>query len=81
MTMKFDPQIWIPFLGQLGVSVLSAQGKTEQAGLVSDALAAAQAGKNVDDILRKKAEDWATNGEPSVEQLVEARKEIQSSIG
>jgi hypothetical protein len=79
--MKFDPQIWIPFLGQLGISVLTAQGKTEQAGLVSDALAAANAGKNVDDILRAKAQEWAANGEPSIEQLVAARQEIQSSIG
>lgn len=78
--MKFDPQIWIPLLGQLSASVLTAQGKTEQAGLITDALAAANAGKNVDDILRQKAQDWAANGEPSVEQLVEVRKEIQSAL-
>ena len=78
--MKFDPQIWIPLLGQLSASVLNAQGKTEQAGLITDALAAAQAGRNVDDVLRQKAQDWAANGEPTVEQLVDARKEIQSRI-
>lgn len=78
--MKFDPQIWIPLLGQLTASVLTAQGKTEQAGFVNDALAAAQAGKNVDDILRQKAQDWAANGEPTLEQLVAARQEIQSAL-
>lgn len=78
--MKFDPAIWIPLLGQLVASVLTAQGKTEQAGVITDALAAAAAGKNVDDILRQKAQEWAANGEPTIEQLVDARKAIQSAL-
>lgn len=79
--MKINWSVWGPMLAQLTASVLTAQGKTEQAGVITDALAAAAAGKDVDDILRQKTEEWARKGEPTVDELVAARKEIQSRIG
>jgi hypothetical protein len=40
-----------------------------------------QAGKNVDAAMQAYADQWAAGGEPSVESIVAARKEIQAAIG
>jgi hypothetical protein len=67
-------------LAQLTATTLTAQGKTDQAGFLTDTLAALRAGKNVDDILRDAAERWEASGEPSVDDLVTTRKNIQARI-
>lgn len=67
-------------LAQLTATTLAAQGKSQQAGFLTDTLAALKAGKNVDDVLRQAAERWEANGEPTVDELVATRKEIQARV-
>lgn len=75
-----DYLLWIKVIASLTASTLAAQGKTTQAGVLTDALAALRAGKNVDDILREAAERWELAGEPSIDELAATRKEIQARI-
>lgn len=57
------------------------QGKTEQAALLTDALAAIKQGKNVDAIMDAAATKWEANGEPTIEEIAAARKAIQARVG
>lgn len=75
-----DYLLWIRVIASLTATTLAAQGKTVQAGVLTDALAALRAGKNVDDILREAAARWEAAGEPTIDELVATRKEIQARI-
>lgn len=56
-------------------------GKTEQAALLTDALAAQDAGRDVDDLMEAAAVKWEAQGEPTLEEIVAARKAIQARVG
>lgn len=75
-----DIKLLFLVLARSVAGVLVAQGKSEEAALLNDLASAARTGKNVDDLLLKYAEDWATNGEPSFEQIAAMRKAIQERM-
>jgi hypothetical protein len=75
-----DIALWITVLGRSLVGVLAAGGKNQQAELLNDALSALREGRNVDDLMRKYAEDWEANGEPSFESIAATRQSIQDRM-
>jgi hypothetical protein len=67
-------------LGRSLVTVLAERGKFDQAAVVTDALAAVKAGRNIDAALAVLAEQWA-QGEPPLAAISEARMAIQAQMG
>ena len=76
-----DYSILFSVLTRAVAGILLTQGKTDQAALLNDAAAAVGAGKNVDDIMRRYAQDWDANGEPSFESIAQTRQSIQERMG
>lgn len=73
---------WAQVLLHVFARSLEEQGRAEQAALITDAVAAVKAGKNVDTTMQAYADAWSAAGAPpSVESIAEARKEIQAAIG
>jgi hypothetical protein len=72
---------WVRIALKLLTGYLVKDGKTEQASMITDALAAIKAGREVDDIMDTAADKWETEGEPSIAEIAEARQEIQARIG
>lgn len=56
-------------------------GKTAQADLLKDAIAAEKKGKNIDAEMTAAAAKWEANGEPTIEEITAARKAIQARVG
>lgn len=73
-------RIWLQVLTRAVAGGLAAQGKTDQAALLNDAASAIQRGANVDDIMAEAAEKWATNGEPTFDEIAAARQAIQDRV-
>ena len=71
---------WAQILLRLFAGQLVAQGRTEQAGVLTDALKAVESGRNVDAQMQAYAEQWQQNGEPPLEQIVATRQSIQAAI-
>lgn len=71
---------WAQILLNVFVGTLREQGKTAQADLVQDGLAAFNAGKNVDAAMLAAAQQWAANGAPSIDEIEAARKSIQAQL-
>lgn len=76
-----DLQAWLMLITQIMAAYLKDTGQFNNAGLLSDALAAVHAGKNVDDVMREIAAKWAQEGEPSFNEIAAARQKIQERIG
>lgn len=76
-----NPLQLLMLLGQAVIPLLANMGKHHQAELLTDALAAVQAGKNIDDIMAQAVEDWKVNGEPTYDQIATARLAIQARMG
>jgi hypothetical protein len=57
------------------------EGKTEQAELLKDALAAQAKGKDIDAEMQAAAAKWEAEGEPTIEEITAARKAIQARVG
>lgn len=67
-------------IGRSVVTILAERGKFDQAAVLTDALAGARAGKNIDAALGKLADAWATVGEPPLSEITAARLEIQAQM-
>lgn len=72
---------WITLLLEVLIGYARKDGKSELADLISDGVALARAGKNVDKEMQRIADEWIENGAPSHESIVEARRAIQVAIG
>lgn len=57
------------------------EGKTEQAALLNDALAAMAKGKDIDKEMTAAAAKWEAGGAPSIDEIAAARKAIQARVG
>lgn len=68
------------FLGVAGVK-LREDGQDGLADLLSDAMEAESAGRDVDAIMNEAADRWQAGGPPSVDEIAARRKEIQRRIG
>lgn len=73
--------LWFRVLLNVFGPLLDERGRGEQRQFLEDALAAAEAGKNVDSILADAAERWRQNGPPSVDDLAADRQRIQDLMG
>lgn len=76
-----DYSILFSILARSVAGILVTQGKSDQAALLNDAAAAVGAGKNVEDIMRRYAQDWETAGEPTFESIAQTRQSIQERMG
>lgn len=68
-------------MGRSLVTMLAERGKFDQAAVLTDALAAVRAGKNIDAALGRLADAWATLGEPPLSEITAARIDIQAQMG
>lgn len=73
-------QLWFTVLLRAVGAGLATQGKSEQADLLNDAASALRAGKNIDDVMQAVADKWATEGEPSFDDISIARQAIQARM-
>jgi hypothetical protein len=72
---------WLQLIIQITASTLTARGKREYGEWLTDALAAQQAGRNIDAELLRMAQLWATNGEPTFDEIAQSRLAIQQAVG
>jgi hypothetical protein len=72
---------WVRILLKILTGYLVKDGKAEQASLITDALEAHKAGREVDDLMEAAALKWEAEGEPTIAEIVEARQAIQARIG
>lgn len=75
-----DLGLWLPVLFRAVSAGLAANGKADQAALLNDAASALREGRDIDDIMREYANQWETTGEPSFDQIAEARRKIQERM-
>jgi hypothetical protein len=65
--------------GRSIVTMLAERGKFDQAAIITDSLAAVQAGRNIDAALAVLAEQWK-QGEPQLADISAARLAIQAQM-
>lgn len=74
-------KMWLKVLLNVLTGELIANGKSEQAQIITDALAAVDAGKDVDATMAAAAAAWEGEGEPTFDAIAESRRRIQERVG